>query len=181
MHDTFGGQEEVAINQPQQDPLTGEVSKIYDMMTMRCDIQVVVGSAGAKSPMQELQQNIQLMNVGIYDKSEVIKHMPGDVDKQALLSRHSEIAELSGQVEQLSEQIKKLTGDLQTRERELFHSNMRAEISEATKPVAQAVSNIRATAKVEQEKQRAKTTKVTEDLAEVNNSINSLNQGPQAG
>ena len=121
------------------------------------------------------------MQAGIYDKAEVIQKMPGDVDKQSLFQRHGEISQLSGQVEQLSEQIKKLTGDLQTRERELFHSNMRAEISEATKPVAQAVSNIRATAKVEQEKQRAKTTKVTEDLAEVNNSINSLNQGPQAG
>ena len=177
MHDTFGGPQEVAINQPQQDPITGEISRIYDMMTMRCDIRVIVGSAGAKSPMQELQKNIELMNVGIYDKSEVIQRMPGDVDKQGLLQRHSEISQLTGQVEQLTAQIKKLTGDLQTRERELFHSNMRAEISEATKPVAQAVSNIRATAKVEQEKQRAKTTKVTEDLAEVNNSINSLNQG----
>ena len=182
MHDTFAGNEEVAINQPgQPDPMTGEIQRMYDMSTMSCDISVIVGSAGAKSPMQELQKNMQLMQAGIYDKAEVIQKMPGDVDKQGLLQRHGEIAQLSSTVEQLSEQIKKLTGDLQTRERELFHSNMRAEISEATKPVAQAVSNIRATAKVEQEKQRAKTTKVTEDLAEVNNSINSLNQGPQAG
>ena len=43
--------------------------------------------------------------------------------------------------------IKQLQGDMQTRERELFHSNMRAEIAEATKPVSKAVAEVKSTAK----------------------------------
>ena len=58
---------------------------------------------------------------------------------------------------------------------------MRAEISEATKPVAQAVSNIKANAKIENEKQRAKTVQTGQDLAEMMKSANSNNQAPAEG
>ena len=100
-------------------------------------------------------------------------NMQGDVDKIGLIQRHGEIAQLSQQVQQLQEQLDKLSGDLQTREREVFHANMRAEIAEATKPVAQAVSNIKANAKVEQARQTDKTRKVAEDLDSLLGSVNS--------
>ena len=64
-----------------------------------------------------------------------------------------------------------MTGDLQTRERELFHSKMRAEISEATKPVQQAVSNLRATAKNEERKQKQMTQDTAIDLADLRNTV----------
>jgi len=90
-----------------------------------------------------------------------------------LLQRHSEIAELSSALQQAQEQIKKLSGDLQTRERELFHSNMRAEISEATKPVAKAQAELKASQKVESEKQRLETKRVQNSLANLEQTVNS--------
>ena len=176
-----GEENEIMLNQPIMDDKTGAVSRMYDMTTAVVDVEVVLGSTRAKSPMANLQKDLMLMNAGIYDKTEVIKNMTGNVDKVSLIQRHSEIAQLQQAVQSLEEQVKKLSGDMQTRERELFHANMRAEISEATKPVAQAVSNIKANAKIENEKQRAKTVQTGQDLAEMMKSTNSNNQAPAEG
>tara|TARA_B100000315_G_C14512901_1_gene557812 strand:+ start:100 stop:1074 length:975 start_codon:yes stop_codon:yes gene_type:complete len=167
-----GQAQDVVMNQLVRDK-SGSVKRMYDMVSADMDVKVVIGSTRAKSPMAELQKDLSLMNVGIYDKAEVIMNMQGDVDKIGLIQRHGEIAQLSQQVQQLQEQLDKLSGDLQTREREVFHANMRAEIAEATKPVAQAVSNIKANAKVEQARQADKTRKVAEDLDSLLGSVNS--------
>ena len=149
---------------------------MYDLVSSTVDIRVVVGSTRAKSPEAKLQKDLALLNVGIFDKTQVLLNMQTDVDKMALLQRHSEIAELSNALKQAQEQNKKLSGDLQTRERELFHSNMRAEISEATKPVAKAQADLKATQKLESEKQRLETKKVQNSLANLEQSVNS-NEG----
>jgi len=83
-------------------------------------------------------------------------------------------------LQQAQEELKKMQGDLQTREREVFHANMRAEISEATKPVSEAVSNIKSSAKLEQARQRDKTRTVGEDLFNATKAINSETEAPQA-
>jgi len=69
---------------------------------------------------------------------------------------------------------------LQTREREVFHANMRAEISEATKPVSEAVSNIKSNAKLEQARQRDRTRMVSEDLSVAKQAVNSETKAPLA-
>jgi predicted nucleic acid-binding Zn-ribbon protein len=121
------------------------------------------------------------MQVGIYDKVQVIMNMQSNVDKAALIQRMGEISQLSGQVQQLQEQVETLSGDLQTRERELFHTRMRAEIAEATKPVQKAVSNLQSTAKAEQEKQRELTRQTAEDLSYLSKqAINSKTEAPSA-
>jgi hypothetical protein len=101
-----------------------------------------------------------------------------DVDKAALISRMSEIEQLRSQNQQLSQQLQSVNGDLQTRERELFHSKMRAEVSEATKPVQQAVSNLRATAKNEERKQKEMTDRTAIDLADLRSTVNSEDTAP---
>ena len=157
----------------------GEIERLYDITTNLIDIRVVVGSTKAKSPMADLQRDIQLMGAGIYDKTQVIMNMRTDDDKAGLIQRHGEIAQFQQHIQSLEEQVKKLSGDLQTRERELFHTKMRAEVSEATKSVSQAVSNIKATGKVEQERQRNKTQQVASDLTNAANSVNSEKQAPE--
>jgi len=72
--------------------------------------------------------------------------------------------------------VKKLSGDLQTREREVFHANMRAEIAEATKPVAQAINNVKANAKLEESRQRDKTRQAAQDIDTLMNTVNSENR-----
>jgi len=173
-----GMTEDVKVNQAAMND-RGEIERLYDITTNQIDIRVVVGSTKAKSPMADLQRDIQLMGAGIYDKTQVIMNMRTDDDKAGLIQRHGEIAQFQQHIQGLEEQVKKLSGDLQTRERELFHTKMRAEVSEATKSVSQAVSNIKATGKVEQERQRNKTQQVASDLTNAANSVNSEKQAPE--
>jgi cell division protein FtsL len=175
-----GDESEVNLNIPVIDDKTGAVKKLYDMTTSQFDVRVVVGSTRSKSPMAELQKDLTLLNAGIYDKTQVIMNMKGDIDKASLMQRMGEIANLQAQLQQAQEELKKMQGDLQTREREVFHANMRAEISEATKPVSEAVSNIKSGAKLEQARQRDKTRMVSEDLSLAKQAINSGTKAPQA-
>ena len=173
-----GMMEDVRVNEAVMNK-NGEIERLYDITTNLIDIRVVVGSTRAKSPMADLQRDIQLMGAGIYDKTQVIMNMRTDDDKASLIQRHGEISQYQQTIQGLQEQVKKLSGDLQTRERELFHTKMRAEVSEATKNVSQAVSNIKATSKIEEERQRNKTQQVASDLANAANSVNSEKQAPE--
>ena len=155
----------VKINQTVIDDKTDTIKRINDVMTHSCDVRVVVGSTRAKSPMGELQKDLNLLSAGIYDRSQVIMNMKGDIDKVSLMQRQSEIAQLSQQLEQAQQTIKQLQGDMQTRERELFHSNMRAEIAEATKPVSKAVAEVKSTAKLEEARLRDKTKSTADELS----------------
>ena len=176
-----GEENELKLNLPVIDDKTGSIKRLYDITTAQFDVRVVVGSTRAKSPMAELQKDLTLLNAGIYDRTQVIMNMKGDIDKASLMQRMSEIENLRAQVEQMQEELKGMRGDMQTRERELFHANMRAELSEATKPVSEAVSKIKSGAKLEEARQRDKTRMVGEELSLLKNeAINSKSEAPQA-
>ena len=174
----LGIEKEMKINVPVINDYTLAIERMYDVTTAEVDIRVVIGSTRSKSPTADLAKDIQLLQAGIYDKAQVIMGLQGDVDKSALMARMSEIGQLRAQNQQLQKQLQAMTGDLQTRERELFHTKMRAEISEATKPVQQAVSNLRATAKNEERKQKQMTQDTAMDLAGLTNTVNSQPQAP---
>ena len=152
-----------------------------DVVTADVDVEVVVGSTKAKNPMADLQRDIGLMQAGIYDKEQVILNMQTDVDKGALIQRMGTISQLTNQVQQLSAQLKTVGGDLQTRERELFHANMRAEVSEATKGVQEAVTNVRANEKLEKARQRDVTRIASKEARDMVNSIKQQPQKAKAG
>mgnify|MGYP003112515857 FL=1 len=172
----YGQKKEVTANMPQLDAKTGAIERMFDLVATSVDIRVVVGSTRAKSPQADLQKDLALLNVGIYDKTQVILNMKTDVDKESLINRHSEIAQLQSQLQGLAEQNKKLQGDLQTRERELFHSNMRAEVSEATKPVAKAQAELQAKSKLEKERRALETKKVADSLQNNVSTVNSTQE-----
>ena len=172
----YGQKKEVTANMPQLDAKTGAIERMFDLVATQVDIRVVVGSTRAKSPQADLQKDLALLNVGIYDKTQVILNMKTDVDKESLIKRHSEIAQLQSQLQGLAEENKKLQGDLQTRERELFHSNMRAEVSEATKPVAKAQAELQAKSILEKERRALETKKVADSLQNNVSTVNSTQE-----
>ena len=174
--DDYGQFSEVLINQAFIVPETGNIQRMYDLVDNTVDIKVVIGSTRTKSPSAQLQKDLQLLNAGIIDRTQVILNMSTDMDKQGLITRFGEIGQLQSQLASLQEQTKKLQGDLQTRERELFHSNMRAEVSEATKRVHTATEKVKARAEIEQQKQKGKTQRVAEDLANAKETVNSEQQ-----
>ena len=178
-----GMEKEVVINTPGINDYSQAVEMMYDVTSANVDVRVVMGSTRAKSPSADLARDIGLMNAGIYDKTQVIMNMQADVDKAGLIQRMGETSQLMAENQQLKQQLQNLTGDLQTRERELFHTKMRAEVAEATKPVQKAVSNLQATAQVEQEKQKELTRQTADDLrifAQSQQSINSETEAPSA-
>ena len=174
--DDYGQYNEVIINQAYIQPETGNVERMFDLVSNTVDISVVIGSTRAKSPAAELQKDLQLMSAGILDRTQVILNMKTDMDKQSLIARFGEIGQLQSQLSQTQEQLEQAQGDLQTRERELFHSNMRAEVSEATKRVHSATEKVKARAEIAQQKQKNKTQRVAEDLVNAKNTVNSDKQ-----
>ena len=170
-----GSNQEITLNQPVWDEKQGSIVKLYDMASVKLDVRVVIGSTRAKSPSAKLQKDLTLLNAGIYDRTQVIMNLPGDVDKASLMQRVGEIQNLQAQVQQLQEQNKQLSGDLQTRERELFHSNMRAEVSEATKPVAKAQAKLQSQMQLESDRVKDKTVNVTQDLKRAKDQMLSTN------
>ena len=133
------------------------------------------GGSKEEIQMKHMANREKLLREGVVSQA--------DVDKAGLIQRMGEISQLMAENQQMKQQLQNLTGDLQTRERELFHTRMRAEIAEATKPVQKAVSNLQATAKAEQEKQKEITRQTADDLsifAQSQQSINSETEAPSA-
>jgi hypothetical protein len=151
-----GSEETVILNQYITDN-TNAVMKMYDMDAIDADVYAVVGSARAKSPLAKLQKDIMLYDKQLYTRRQVILGLEEDIDKEALLKEISEIEQLKAGLEQAVDKIKDLEGNLQTRERELFHANMRAEVSEGSKKVDKIISDLIATAKTEKARQKDKT------------------------
>ena len=170
-----GSNKEITLNQPVWDEKAGSIIKLFDMASIKLDVRVVIGSTRAKSPSAKLQKDLTLLSAGIYDRTQVIMNLPGDVDKASLMQRVGEIQNLQAQVQQLGEENKKLQGDLQTRERELFHSNMRAEVSEATKPVAKAQAKLQSQMQLEGDRVKDKTANVAMDLKRTQDTLSDTN------
>jgi hypothetical protein len=64
---------------------------------------------------------------GIIDKKEVLKKTEV-FDMEGVLERTDLVGQLQGQLQGAQEEIKKLKGDMQTREREVYHAKQRAEL-----------------------------------------------------
>ncbi|HIG58878.1 MAG TPA: hypothetical protein EYQ21_05745 [Flavobacteriales bacterium] len=64
---------------------------------------------------------------GIIDRMEVLKKTEV-FDIEGVLQRTDEVGRLEAELEQAQEQIKELSGDLQTREREVYHAKQKAEL-----------------------------------------------------
>ena len=170
-----GSNKEITLNQPVWDEKAGSIIKLFDMASIKLDVRVVIGSTRAKSPSAKLQKDLTLLSAGIYDRTQVIMNLPGDVDKASLMQRVGEIQNLQAQVQQLGEENKQLQGDLQTRARELFHSNMRAEVSEATKPVAKAQAKLQSQMQLEGDRVKDKTANVAMDVKRTQDTLSDTN------
>ncbi|KKN76994.1 hypothetical protein LCGC14_0364860 [marine sediment metagenome] len=137
-----GSEKNVILNQFVTDK-TDVVKKIYDMQSLQVDIKVKVGSARAKTPLASLKKDLILKDAGVYDNTQVILNLEEPVDKESLLSRMSENIQLKNLAKQQEEQIKQLTGNLERRTQELFHTKMDAKVSNESKKIIAAVESLK--------------------------------------
>ena len=88
---------------------------------------VVAGSTLPTNRFAELEFYMDAYQKGLIDREEVLKKTEV-FDIEGVLKRTDIIAKLQKQVQQLSEQNKKLQGDMQTRDRESVNLRKRVEV-----------------------------------------------------
>jgi len=118
---------EIAINKKLYDDKTNEITIMNDISRGNFDVVVVTGSTLPTNRYAQLELYMDAYKNGIIDKTEVLKKTE-IFDKEGVLERTDQVGQLQSQVQQQEEQIKKLKGDMQTREREVYHAKQRAEI-----------------------------------------------------
>jgi len=118
---------EVAINQKLYDDKTGEIEVINDISRGAFDVVVVTGSTLPTNRYAQLEMYMDAYEKGIIDKKEVLKKTEV-FDMEGVLERTDLVGQLQGQLQGAQEEIKKLKGDMQTREREIYHAKQRAEL-----------------------------------------------------
>ena len=118
---------EYVINQKLVDDKTGEIQVINDITVGKYDISVVSGGTLPTNRYAELEFYMDAYAKGLIDKQEVLKKTEV-FDMEGVLKRTSTIGQLQSQLKSAQQQIKKLEGDLQTRDREAVNLRKRVEV-----------------------------------------------------
>ena len=130
---------EYAINKRLFDDKMQEVSVVNDITVGKYDVVVVTGGTLPTNRFAQLELYMDAYRNGIIDKQEVLKKTEV-FDMEGVLQRTDLIAQLQGQLQQAQESIKKLSGDLQTRDREAVQLRKKVEV-EKFKTSLDATSN----------------------------------------
>ena len=127
------------INEKLVDDKTGEINVINDITVGKYDISIVSGGTLPTNRYAELEFYMDAYAKGLIDKQEVLKKTEV-FDMEGVLNRTSTIGQLQSQLKQATEQVKKLEGDLQTRDREAVNLRKRVKV-EKFKTELDKVSN----------------------------------------
>ena len=118
---------EYVINKKLVDDKTEEIKLVNDITIGLYDVIVVSGSTLPSNRYAELEFYMDAYQKGLIDQQEVLKKTEV-FDMEGVLERTDMIAQLESQLEQASEEIKRLKGDLQTRDRESVNLRKKVEV-----------------------------------------------------
>ena len=118
---------EYVINKKLVDDKTGEIKVMNDITIGKYDVIVVTGSTLPSNRYAELEFYMDAYQKGLIDRQEVLKKTEV-FDMEGVLQRIDMIAQLQQQVKAQEEQIKKLKGDMQTRDREAINLRKKVEV-----------------------------------------------------
>jgi regulator of replication initiation timing len=130
---------EYVINKKLVDDKTGEIMIFNDITIGKYDVIYLAGSTLPSNRYAELEFYMDAYQKGIVDRVEVLKKTEV-FDMEGVLQRTDQVGQLQAQVAQATEEIKKLKGDLQTRDRESVNLRKRIEV-EKFKTELDGVSN----------------------------------------
>ena len=91
------------------------------------DIRVIGNSTMPSNKWGEWNIYMEAYQAGLIDRVEALKKTE-IFDKEGILQRTDEVAKLQSMLQQAQEQLKKVSGDLQTAERESVSSRKRTEV-----------------------------------------------------
>ena len=118
---------EFLINKRFYDDYTDSIQKYNDVGLGTYDVVVVTGSTLPTNRYAQLELYMDAYKNGIIDKMEVLKKTE-IFDVEGVLKRTDTIEQLTAQLEQANEMIKKLQGDMQSRDRENVNLKQRVEV-----------------------------------------------------
>ena len=147
---------EFSVNARLYDDKTKELIKIKNDITSGAfDVRVVAGSTMPSNKYAEYQMYMEAYQLGLIDRTEALKKT--DIfDKQGVLERTGEVQRMQSIIGQLQDQIKVLSGDLQTAQRESIADRKRVVVEKFKSQVDNAVTKANADTRVNAEKVKQK-------------------------
>tara|TARA_Y100000401_G_scaffold89367_1_gene74900 strand:+ start:2748 stop:4742 length:1995 start_codon:yes stop_codon:yes gene_type:complete len=147
---------EFSVNTRLYDDKTKELIKIKNDITSGAfDVRVVAGSTMPSNKYAEYQMYMEAYQLGLIDRTEALKKT--DIfDKQGVLERTGEVQRMQSIIGQLQDQIKVLSGDLQTAQRESIADRKRVVVEKFKSQVDNAVTKANADTRVNAEKVKQK-------------------------
>jgi hypothetical protein len=115
------------INKKLVDDKTKEIKVINNITIGKYDVIVVAGSTLPSNRYAELEFYMDAFSKGLIDRQEVLKKTEV-FDMEGVLQRTDTIEKLQSQLKGAQEQIKKLKGDMQSRDREAVNLRKRIEV-----------------------------------------------------
>jgi len=120
---------EYTINKKLYDDKTKELQTIENNLAVGTfDIRIIGNSTMPSNKWGEWNVYMEAFQAGLIDKVEALKKTE-IFDKEGVLQRTDEVAKLQQQLQGAQEQIKKLSGDLQTATRETIQSRKQVEVA----------------------------------------------------
>ena len=115
---------QVEINIPIYNDFGEVIGKYFDYSSVQFDVRIKAGSTLPVNRWAYLEELKQLMQLGVIDDVALLSET--DIkNKEKIIKRKSLYAQLTGQIQQLEEQLKKEKGTNETLERQVIQSNIK--------------------------------------------------------
>jgi hypothetical protein len=120
----------VEINIPIYNDFGEAIGKLYDVSTSKFDVRIIAGSTLPVNRWAYVAELKELMQMGVIDDIALLAET--DIrNKEQIASRKSMYSQMQGQLGQQEEQIKDLSGTIETLERQLVQAGIKGKVSEA--------------------------------------------------
>ena len=143
---------EFTINTKMYDDKTRELQSIENDITIgQHDVRIISGSTLPSNRVAEYQMYLEAFKMGLVDDVEVLKKSE-IFDKEGVLQRKGQMAQMQQYIQQLEKQLKDLSGDLQTAQRENVNSRKQVEAQKFKSELKDVLTNVKFDSKVKLEK-----------------------------
>ena len=132
---------EFAVNMKLYDDKTNEIATIDNDLTIgQHDVRIISGSTLPSNKVAEYNMYLDAYKLGLVDDVEVLKKSE-IFDKEGVLQRKGQMSQMQQYIAQLENQVKKLSGDLQTSEREQVSARKRTEVEKFKSELNEVLSS----------------------------------------
>jgi len=126
-----------------------------DITSGQFDVRIMSGSTMPSNKYAEYQMYMEAYQLGLIDKVEALKKTE-IYDKEGVLQRTGEVQRLQSIIGQLQDQIKEISGDLQTAQRESVSDRKRVEVEKFKSKLNKSQVGTDAQLKIEAERLKQK-------------------------